>query len=235
MIAVILAGGLGLRLRPFTEVLPKPMLPIGDKAILQIQIEKLRNYGFKKIFVCTNYKSESIQNFVGDGSRFGVSIFVSKEDKRLGTVGPLSLIKKYLKKPFILMNGDILTSLNFREFQNFAFDKNADICLAIKKDITPYEFGNIIFDGDSVLKMEEKPEIIRYILAGVYIIHPRILDYIPENRYYGMDEFINELIHLRKKVLKYEILDYWIDIGRYRDYEKAEDEYKIHFNEENGG
>lgn len=233
MIAVILAGGLGVRLRPFTEVIPKPLLPVGDKAILQIQIERLRESGFKEIYICTNYKSDYIEEFVGDGSKFGVSIFISKENKKLGTAGPLNLLNKHLDRPFLVMNGDILTSLNFKKFYDFAIKKDVDICLAIKKDITPYEFGNIIFRGDRVIEMQEKPNIMRYILAGIYVIFPNVLKFIPKDKYYGMDLLINQLISDNKKVLKYEILEYWLDIGRYSDYEKAEHDYNIYFKEEN--
>ena len=229
MIAVILACGLGTRLRPFTEVIPKPLLPIGGKAILQIQIERLRDNGFKEIYICTNYKSDYIEDFIGDGSRYGVSIIVSKENKRLGTAGPLTLLKRYLKKPFIVMNGDILTSLNFKNFYNFAVDNDSDICLAIKKEVTPYEFGNILFNGDDVLEMQEKPDIVKYILAGIYVINPRVLNEIPNDTYYGMDILINQLISNKMKVLKYEISEYWLDIGRYNDYEKAESDYKALF------
>ena len=230
MIAVILAGGLGTRLRPFTEVIPKPLLPIGGKAILQIQIEKLKDNGFNEIYICTNYKSDYIEDFIGDGSRYGVSIIVSKENKRLGTAGPLTLLKKYLKEPFIVMNGDILTSLNFKKFYDFSLNKDSDMCLAIKKDVTPYEFGNILFEGDNVLEMQEKPDIIKYILAGIYVINPRVLDKIPNDEFYGMDLLINRLIADEMKVLKYEISEYWLDIGRYSDYEKAESDYNAHFN-----
>jgi NDP-mannose synthase len=229
MIGVILAGGLGTRLRPFTEVIPKPLLPIGGKSILQIQIERLRDNGFKEIYICTNYKSDYIEDFIGDGSRYGVSVIVSKENKRLGTAGPLTLLKKHLKDPFILMNGDILSSVNFKKLYKFAVDKDSDICLAIKKEVTPYEFGNILFDGDDVLEMQEKPDIVRYILAGIYVVNPRILDTIPSNKYYGMDLLINQLITNKMKVLKYEISEYWLDIGRYADYEKAEVDYKSSF------
>ena len=225
MIAVILAGGLGTRLRPFTEVIPKPLLPIGGKAILQIQIERLRDNGFKEIYICTNYKSDYIEDFIGDGSRYGVSIIVSKENKRLGTAGPLTLLKRYLKKPFIVMNGDILTSLNFKNFYNFAVDNDSDICLAIKKEVTPYEFGNILFNGDDVLEMQEKPDIVKYILAGIYVINPRVLNEIPNDTYYGMDILINQLISNKMKVLKYEISEYWLDIGRMDDYHQANNDY----------
>jgi NDP-mannose synthase len=227
--AVILAGGLGTRLRPFTEVIPKPLLPIGGKSIIQIQIERLKDCGFKEIFICTNYKSNYIEDFIGDGSRYGVKIVVSKEKKRLGTAGPLTLLKKYLDEPFIVMNGDILSSINFENLYKFAIDRDSDICLAIKKEVTPYEFGNILFSGDNVIEMQEKPDIVKYILAGIYVIKPKILDLIPNDKYFGMDHLINKLITNEMKVLKYEISEYWLDIGRYDDYEKAEVDFKTHF------
>ena len=229
MIAVILAGGLGTRLKPFTEVIPKPLLPIGGKAILQIQIERLRDNGFKEIYICTNYKSDYIEDFLGDGARYGVKIIVSKETKRLGTAGPIGLLKQYLTEPFIVMNGDILTSLDFQKFYSFAITKESDICLAIKKETTPYEFGNILFEGDHVLEMQEKPDIIKYILAGIYVVSPSVLHMIPSDQYYGMDQLINQLISEKSKVLKYEMSEYWIDIGRYSDYEKAETDFKNQF------
>ena len=124
MKAVILAGGLGSRLKPFTEVIPKPLLPIGEKAVLEIQIEHLKKYGFDEIYLATNYKSEYIQNFFGNGLRYGVKLFISKEDKPLGTTGPLKLLKNQLNQQFIVMNGDILTSVNFSKLYEFAFKKN---------------------------------------------------------------------------------------------------------------
>ena len=110
MKAVILAGGLGTRLKPFTEVIPKPLLPIGEKAVLEIQIEHLRKHGVTDVFLATNYKSNYIENFFGDGSRYGVNLTISREEKRLGTAGPLKLLEKELDEPFIVMNGDILQS-----------------------------------------------------------------------------------------------------------------------------
>ncbi len=121
MKAVILAGGLGQRLRPFTEVIPKPLLPIGEKAILEIQIENFNKYGFDEIYLATNYKSDYIKNFFGDGSQFGVKLKVSKEDIPLGTAGPLLLLKDQLQEPFIIMNGDILSSFNFKKFYDVYF------------------------------------------------------------------------------------------------------------------
>ena len=115
MKAVILAGGLGNRLRPFTEAIPKPLLPIGEKSVLEIQIERLKSFGFTDIFLATNYKSDYIENYFGDGRRYGINLFVSKENKPLGTAGPLLLLKERLTEPFVVMNGDILSLINFAE------------------------------------------------------------------------------------------------------------------------
>ena len=120
MKAVILAGGLGVRLKPFTQVIPKPLLPIGEKSVLEIQIDRLRQFGFKDIFLATNYKSDYIERFFGDGSEFGVNLSVSKEETPLGTAGPLALLKERLDTPFIVMNGDILSLGDFRKLYDFS-------------------------------------------------------------------------------------------------------------------
>jgi len=225
MKAVILSGGLGTRLKPFTEVIPKPLLPVGEKAILEIQIEHLSKYGFTDIFLATNYKSNYIENFFGNGQNYGVNLKISKEEKPLGTAGPLSLLKEYLKEPFLVMNGDILCSLNYKELYDFAIKKESALTISVKKLITPFEFGNIIFEGDNVLSIEEKPDLIHYILAGIYIMKPEIFDYIPNDEYFGMDKLIYKLINSGHSVAKYEILDYWLDIGRPGDYERAQKEF----------
>lgn len=220
--AVILSGGLGTRLQPFTYVIPKPLLPIGEKAVLEVQIEKLKKYGFNNIILATNYKGEYIENFFGDGKRYGVNLTISKEEKPLGTAGPIKLIEDKLSKPFLVMNGDILTLLNFDKFYNYAINNKAALTVGIKKIIMPYAFGNISFNGDRVTNIEEKPEIITYALAGVYIMTPQILKYIPDGRLYGMDSLIKDLLAKDEIIKKYEIEDYWLDIGRSDDYEKAQ-------------
>lgn len=225
MKAVILAGGLGTRLRPFTEVIPKPLLPIGEKAVLEIQIEHLKKYGFDKIFLATNYKSDYIEKFFGDGSRYGVQLTISKEEKPLGTVGPLTLLKNELTEPFVVMNGDILTSIDFAKFYNFSLEKETMLTIAIKKEITPFAFGNIHYAGDYVSDIEEKPDLVNYILAGIYVMQPSIFDIIPNDQYYGMDVLIKTMLSKALPVAKYEMQEYWLDIGRINDYEKAQDIY----------
>ncbi|MBX3008363.1 MAG: NTP transferase domain-containing protein [Melioribacteraceae bacterium] len=229
MKAVILAGGLGTRLRPFTEIIPKPLLPIGEKSVLEIQIEHLKQSGFDEIFLATNYKSEYIENFFGDGSRYGVKLKISKEEKPLGTVGPLTLLKKELNEPFLMMNGDILTLLNFKHMYDFANENESLLTIGIKKYIMPFAFGNVFFEGDFVTDIEEKPDIIHNILAGIYILKPGIFESIPDDIYFGMDSLIHQMLDDKMPIAKFEIKDYWLDIGQVGDYEKAQEIYKEHF------
>lgn len=229
MKAVILAGGLGMRLRPFTEVIPKPLLPIGEKAILEIQIEHLKKYGFDEIYVATNYKSEYIENFLGDGSKYGIRLMISKETKPLGTVGPLTLLKKQLNQTFLVMNGDILTLMDFSKFYKFAIEKGADLTIATKEILTPFQFGNIYSKGDYVTDIEEKPNIKTKILAGIYIFKPSILQIIPANEMFNMDELIKLMLLKEIPIVKYEIYEYWLDVGQIGDYQKAQEIGKKHF------
>ena len=226
MKAVILAGGLGTRLKPFTSTIPKPLLPIGEKAVLEIQIEKLANYGFKEIFIATNYKSEFIENFLGDGSKYGVQLTFSKEKKKLGTVGPLTLIKNQLNEPFLLMNGDVLCNMNYKKFYDFSVKNNSPLTITTKKLITPFEFGNIIFEGDLVIEIQEKPDFVNYIMAGIYVLKPEVFDIIPHNTFFGIDKLIHYYLKHSISVSKFEILEYWLDIGRIDDYEKAQEQFK---------
>jgi NDP-mannose synthase len=232
MIAVILAGGLGSRLRPFTQAIPKPLLPVGEKSVLEIQIERLKKYGFDEIFLATNYKSAYIENFFGDGSRYGVKLTISKEDKPLGTAGPLPLLKKRLTQPFVVMNGDILSLIDFSKFYAFALRMNTLLTIAIKKLVTPYAFGNIFFEGDCVTRIEEKPDIITYALAGIYVMKPEILKYIPTNQNSGMDLLILNMLQQKVPIAKYEMAEYWLDIGQLSDFEKAQSIYDTHFKEQ---
>ncbi len=229
MKAVILAGGLGTRLKPFTEVIPKPLLPIGEKAVLEIQIEHLRQFGFNEIFLATNYKSDYIENFFGDGSRYGVKLTISKEEKQLGTAGPLKLLQKELTEPFIVMNGDILSNLDFNKLYQFAIQKESFLTITVKKIIMPYAFGNIFFQDDVVTGIEEKPNIITYALAGIYIMKPEILNLIPHDTYFGMDILIKQMMEKKLPIMKYELKDYWLDIGRIDDYELAQKDFQNQF------
>lgn len=225
--AVIMAGGLGTRLKPFTDAIPKPLLPIGEKAILEVQIERLAQCGFDEVILATNYKSNYIENFIGDGSRYDIKVTISKEAKRLGTAGPLKLLEAQLSSaPFLVMNGDILTLLDMKKMYDISCKKSSLFVAGIKQIVMPYDFGNISFNGEFITKIEEKPNIITYALAGVYILKPEILQYIPKDTYYGIDMLLQYMLENKLPIAKYDIEEYWIDIGRMDDYEKAREDYK---------
>lgn len=231
MKAVILAGGLGQRIRPYSQVIPKPLLPVGEKSVLEVQITRLAQAGVTDIFIATNYMSEYIERFFGDGSSFGVNLYFSKETDPLGSAGPLSLLREHLTEPFIVMNGDILSLIDYNKFYDFATHSGGQLTLAIKKQITPYAFGNIFFEGDHVTGIEEKPDIIRYIMAGIYVMTPEALNLIPYNQPFGMDHLIKAMLSQKIPVTKYLMDEYWIDIGQIDDYEKANEVYHEHFKE----
>lgn len=226
MKAVILAGGLGTRLRPFTETIPKPLLPIGEKAVLEIQIDRLKKHGFDEIFLATNYKADYLERFVGDGSQYGVRITVSRETEPLGTAGPLTLLQDKLTEPFVVMNGDILSLLNFTALYEFALRRQEWLTIAVRRHITPYAFGDIFFEGDRVTGIEEKPNIVKFILAGIYVMRPEIFTLIPRNTYFGMDLLIKKMLKQNLPVVKYEMEEYWLDIGQPADYEQAQQDAK---------
>ena len=231
MKAVILSGGLGTRLKPFTEVIPKPLLPIGEKAVLEIQIEHLKANGFNQIYLATNYKSAYIENFFGDGGKYGVKLTISKEkeDKPLGTAGPVKLLQNQLTEPFLVMNGDILTQLTYRNLYDFALNKDSLLTICTKEIVTPFQFGNIHTDGDFVTGIEEKPNFRTTILAGIYIFKPDILNLIPDDEYFGMDSLIKKMIGMKLPITHYPIEEYWLDIGQVKDYEMAQEVYRERF------
>jgi NDP-sugar pyrophosphorylase family protein len=232
MQAVILAGGLGMRLRPFTEVIPKPLLPIGEESVLEIQIARLKHFGFDEIYLATNYKANYIENFFGDGSRYGVKLAVSRELKPLGTAGPIAMLADELRAPFIVMNGDILSTIDFSALYRFATARDADLCVAVKKIITPFAFGNIFYEGDYVTRIEEKPDLENLILAGIYVMKPAIFDLIPHDTHYDMNELIEGMLASKRPIAKYEMKEMWLDIGQLPDYERAQEVYDAHFKSE---
>ncbi len=229
MKAVILAGGLGTRLRPFTEVIPKPLLPIGESSVLEIQILSLKKFGFDDIFIATNYRSEYVEAFLGNGSKYGVSVTFSKEEIPLGTCGPVTLLADRLTDPFVLMNGDILTTMDFAAFYQRGLQVDADLLVMTKEIVTPFNFGKIIARGEYIIDVQEKPDLSVEILAGVYLLKPAILAEIPRNTFYGIDTLITNQLRQGKKIARYLSKDYWLDIGRIDDFTVAQNAYETHF------
>jgi NDP-sugar pyrophosphorylase family protein len=230
MKVVILAGGLGTRLKPFTDVIPKPLLPLGEKSLMEVQIEQLKNNGFDEIYVALNYKAEYIKSYFGDGSKYGVKVHYSQEHKPLGTCGPVSLLQDELTEPFLLMNGDILTKANFKDIYEKAVSYEDSLLTLVTKNITtPFRFGNIISDGIYVKDVQEKPDLQFEILSGMYILKPGLFNIIPKDERFGIDQLIKKMLELNMPVTKYILKEYWIDIGMVEDYEKAREFYDEHF------
>jgi NDP-sugar pyrophosphorylase family protein len=230
MKVVILAGGLGTRLKPFTDVIPKPLLPLGEKSLMEVQIEQLKINGFDEIYVALNHKADYIKSYFGDGSKFGVKVNYSLEKKPLGTCGPISLLRDFLTEPFLLMNGDILTKAHFKEIYERALSFEDSLLTLVTKNITtPFRFGNIISDGVYVKGVDEKPDLQFEILSGIYILKPGIFDLIPKDEYFGIDQLIKNMLDQNLPVTRYLLKEYWIDIGMVEDYEKAREFYDEHF------
>lgn len=218
---VIMAGGLGTRLRPLTNTLPKPMLKVGNKPILQIILEKFRQQGFRNIVLCVNYKSHIIEEYFGDGSKYGLNIVYIKEEKRMGTAGALSLVPN-LTEDFFVMNGDILTDINFAKMLTFHSSKNAHATMGVREYTTQIPYGVVNTKKDRVISIEEKPSLSFKVSAGIYILSPEILSLIPKNEFFDMPAlFEASLTQKDYNTLSYLIEDYWIDIGRKEEYSRA--------------
>lgn len=229
MKAIILAGGLGTRLRPFTSVIPKPLLPVGESSVLEIQLLTLQRYGVDHVFIATNYLSDVVMAYIGDGSRFGLRAEFSKEEKLLGTCGPVSLLKDRLTEPFFVMNGDVLTTLDFQQAYEFAVGRDADLTIVTKEISTPFAFGKVLAKDDYITEVQEKPDVKFEILAGIYVLKPAVFEFIPDNTFYNMDTLIKDMLKANRKVGRYLMSEYWLDIGTAQHYETAQTAYKEHF------
>lgn len=220
--AVLMAGGKGLRLRPITDTIPKPMIKIGGVPILERNIDRLANYGIKKIHISINYLGEKIIDYFGDGSKKELSINYLKETQPMGTIGSVSLFNKYSENVVLIMNSDLLTNIDFEEMYLKMIEKNADLILAsipYQVDI-PYAVLNTK-DG-KVQSLLEKPSYLYYSNAGVYMIKKEHLKHIPKNTYYNTIDLIENLIEQQLQVIQFPILGYWLDIGKPEDMLKAE-------------
>ena len=223
--AVIMAGGLGTRLRPLTEDLPKPMLPVGDKPLLELVIEQLRQVGIRRVNVTTHYKPERISNHFGDGSSFGVEINYVNEDKPLGTGGALGLINAPTE-PLLVINGDILTQVNFRAMLAYHQEQCAIMTVAVRQYDIKVPYGVIECEGSRVCALKEKPQMHFLVNAGIYLLEPRVYEFIPIGEYFNMTDLIQRLLDSHNTVASFPIIEYWLDIGRHADYEQAQNDIK---------
>ncbi|MGJ0318168.1 sugar phosphate nucleotidyltransferase [Aliarcobacter cryaerophilus] len=219
--AVILAGGKGTRLRPYTVVLPKPLMPIGDYPILEVIIRQLAQHGFDRITMAVNHQADLIQTFFGDGSKWGIKIDYSLEDKPLSTMAPLKLIDD-LPDNFLVMNGDILTDLNYKAFYESHVNNNNIFTISAYQREVKSEFGVLELDiQNTLVGFKEKPTQIYDVSMGIYMVSKRAVDYIPEDTFYGFDHLMIDLMKDKKEVKVKRFDGYWLDIGRPDDYEIA--------------
>lgn len=222
MIAVILAGGKGTRLKPYTNVFPKPLMPIGDHPILEILIRQLESNGFTDIFMAVGHLAELIKLFFGEGDKYNVNITYKKENEPLGTAGPLGQMKDELDDHFIMMNGDLLTTINFKELVDYHKKSGAIATIALKKRNVHIDFGVVeVDDANDITDYIEKPDLEYLVSMGVYVFDPRVLEYIEPGKYLDFPDLIKKLISNGEKVKGYPYDGYWLDMGRPDDYEKA--------------
>lgn len=223
--AVILAGGLGTRLKPYTISMPKPLVPINDMPVLEIIIMQLKNYGFSHITLAVNHLSNLITDFFGDGSKWNLKIDYIHESKPLSTMGPLSLLDD-LPDKFLVMNGDVISDLNYRDFLEYHSlgDSIFSISSFIRKE--KIDYGVLDVADNRLLNFKEKPEYEFKVSMGIYACSKEVLSYIPQNMFYGFDNLMNAFISADVKVNVITHEGYWLDIGRPSDYLKAIDDYE---------
>ncbi|MCT7650598.1 nucleotidyltransferase family protein [Aliarcobacter butzleri] len=222
---ILMVGGLGTRLRPLTENTPKPMLKVGNKPILQTIVEKFAEYGYTNIIMCVNYKSHMIQDYFGDGKEFGVNIEYVLENQRMGTAGALSLLKDKPNEPFFVMNGDLLTNVNFEHLHNYHLSNNSLGTMCVREYDFQVPYGVVNISNSKITSIEEKPTHKFFVSAGIYMLSPEVLDYIPENQFYDMPTLFEKIISKGKNAISFPLREYWLDIGRIEEYKKANEEY----------
>lgn len=223
--AVIMAGGFGTRLRPLTEDLPKPMLPVGGRPVMELIVEQLQQAGIRRVNVTTHYKPEKIIEHFGDGHAFGVELNYVNEDRPLGTGGALGLMPQPTE-PVLVINGDILTQVDFRAMLDFHRENRADLTLAVRRYEMQVPYGVIECEGARVQRLREKPQLGFLVNAGIYLLEPAVYQFIPQGQHFNMTDLIQWLLDAGRTVVSFPIREYWLDIGQHADYTQAQDDVR---------
>ncbi|UZH55524.1 nucleotidyltransferase family protein [Salinimicrobium tongyeongense] len=220
---MIMAGGRGKRLSPLTDDIPKPMLPLGEKPIIEHNIDRLISYGIRKIYISVKYLGEQIQDYFGDGSSKGISIEYVWEDKPLGTAGALALVENFETDHILLMNSDLFTNVDFEDLYVDLINQEADMAVASTEYKVDVPYAVFETEGKEVMEFKEKPSYVYYSNAGIYILKKELISKIPQNKYYDITELMEELIKEGGKLIHNPILGFWIDIGKPVDYKQAQE------------
>lgn len=223
---VIMAGGEGIRLRPMTQDLPKPLLKVGDKAIIEHTIDRLILFGIENVQISINYLGDKIKEYLGDGSRKNIQVSYINEKDKLGTIGSVSLATEFINDNILIMNSDLLTNIDLEEFFTEFEEKQADMAVACVPYVVNIPYAILDTDPEKVLALKEKPNIMYHCNAGIYLIKKKHLDKIPKNTFFNATDLIEKLIAENKKVTYYTILGYWLDIGKMDDFIKAQNDIK---------
>ncbi len=222
---ILMAGGLGTRLRPLTADMPKPMLTVGTKPILETILESFSHYGFRNFYLSVNYKADKIRNYFKDGGQYGVNINYLTETTKLGTAGALSLLPNNIKDPIIIMNGDLLTNVNFERLLNYHLLAKAEATMCIREYKLQIPYGVVKTEGATIQEIIEKPTQNFFVNAGIYVLRPSALKLIPANSFFDMPQLFQNLIDEKRKACSFPITDYWMDIGQPNDFKRANSEY----------
>lgn len=222
---VLMAGGLGTRLQPLTDDCPKPLLEVGGKPILETILESFAEQGFKQIFLSVNYRADMIRNHFGAGDRWGVQVEYLNEGSRLGTAGALSLLPERPTDPVVVMNGDLLTRPNFENILQFHVAQGAVATMVVREYDFQVPYGVVRLNGTRIEGIEEKPVQKFFVNAGIYVLSPQALDHLPAETFFDMPILFEHLIAAGKTVAAYPLREYWLDIGRLDDFERAQREW----------
>lgn len=223
--AVVMAGGLGTRLLPLTQKMPKPMLPVGDRPLLELTIAQLRRAGIKEVNLTTHYLSETISQHFKNGEKFGVRLNYLQEEHPLGTAGGLKSLKHF-DGTMLVINGDVLTGVPFDAMLDFHRSYRADLTIGVRKYDVQVPFGVVECEDVHVARLQEKPSLSFFINAGTYLLEPSVCDLIPFNERIDMTDLIQKLIEAGKVVVSFPIVEYWLDMGRHEDYAKAQEDFR---------
>ena len=221
MKAIILAGGKGTRLAPYTKILPKPLMPIGDMPILEVLLRQMKCAGIDEVIITVGHLAGLLKAFFQGGHRLGLKISYSREEEPLGTSGPLSLIKG-LDETFLVSNGDVLTTLDLQELIRYHIHEEATATIAAHCRQVDIDFGVVECDGNNrMIGYQEKPAIEFMVSMGIYVFEPRVLNYIPKGQYLDLPDLVRKMMAAGEKVITYPYKGYWQDLGRPDDYEQA--------------
>lgn len=220
--AVLMAGGKGERLRPLTEKTPKPLIKVGDKCIIDYNIDSLISYGIKNISVTVNYLGEQLEEHFKE-KRDGIKINTVKEPKYLGTIGSIKFVETFYNDTILVMNSDLFTNIDYEDFFLHFKEHNADMSVAAVPYVVKVPYGVFNLEGRNIKGVTEKPTISYYANAGIYLIKKELLKRIPENEFYNATDFMSNLISNNHKVIRYPISGYWIDIGQHDELERAKE------------